>query len=557
MPLNLRPLLAQNSIVAKDQSVKRLDINPADEFGWCQEALIKEIERQYNAGKPVRIIVLKARQLGISTVTEAVLFNWLFIHPNTTAKVLTHEMPATLNLFTKTKMYWDTWPFQNLYNTKYATKFGYEFSNGSSISVATASNEKSGRSFTIHACHLSEFAFYPDPHSLMAGLNQTIPDKHGTIVVIESTAQGTGNMFHEMWDQACNGEIDFVPLFFPWWMHSEYRNFADHINPSDLDQYEQWLFHLMTEEGYEDHLGKHIITEPDAFQAIAWRRWCIPNKLNSDEDKFMEEYPATPEEAFIATGRPIFAPRFLRECFIKPKDKGVGFLRERADGTVIFEPDRNGPLTIFKAPSRRDKRSDRYFLAGDPSRSLEGDPACMQVINRGTFEQVAVWHDNIDPVSFADEMMMLGKFYNTCQVCPEVEGGGYATIGVLLTKNYPNIWQHRWADKAPGKIGHSYGWLTNFQRKHWSIGILKKLILDRSITIHDEETYAQLRDFVQREDGVMGNATRGGHDDAVMALAICVTASITEGPFIDDRVGANPVLDIFNQEWMEYDDAAV
>jgi hypothetical protein len=555
MPLDLRPLLAQNSIVAKDKSVKKLDINEEDEYGWCQVGFIRAVERQYNSGKPVRIIILKARQLGMSTVTEAILFNWLFIHPHTNALVVTHENKATLSLFQKTKMYWDTWPFKNLYHTKYATKFGLNFSNGSDISVATAKNVQSGRGSTIHALHLSEFAFYPDPLGLMSGLNQTIPDEHGTIVVIESTAQGTGNMFHEMWDQACAGEIDYLPLFFPWWMHNGYRNHAEHLDRDSFDDYEEWLFNLCTTIGYEDYEGTHTITPDEAMEAIAWRRWAIPNKLYGDEDKFMEEYPATPDEAFIASGRPIFPPRFLRDCFVKPRNEGTGFLRERHDGTVIFEHQRGGPLTIFKAPSRRDTRSDRYFVSGDPSRSLEGDPACMQVINRATFEQVAVYHNNIDPVTFGHEMELLGRFYHECMVCPEVEGGGQATIAILLDHNYPNIWQHRWADKAPGKLSTSFGWSTSFNRKNWCIGFLKKLILERQIIIHDYKTYAQLRDYVQHDDSSsMGNATPGGHDDAVMALAIGVTASQTEGPFMDDRASASVITDMFSGGFTDYEE---
>src|SRR5271170_2482900 len=101
MPLDLRPLLAQLSIIAKDKTVKKLDINEEDEYGWCQVGLLRAVERQYNAGKPVRIIILKARQLGMSTVAEAILFNWLFIHNHTNALVVTHENKATLSLFQK------------------------------------------------------------------------------------------------------------------------------------------------------------------------------------------------------------------------------------------------------------------------------------------------------------------------------------------------------------------------------------------------------------------------------------------------------------------------
>lgn len=545
--LNLRPLLSQLTIIGKDLVTKKLNINDEDEYGWCQGGLVDEVERQYNAGKPVRIIVLKARQLGISTVTEGILFNWTFIHPGTNALVATHENEASANLFEKTKLYWNTWPFRKFYKTKYHTRREIHFlETGSSIKVTSAKNLQKGRSFTFHAVHLSEFAFYPDPDTLLTGLNQTVPNKHGTVVIIESTANGQGNLFHQMWKDAVNGDIDYVPLFFPWWYHSDYRSHTTLHSLDQLEPEELSYFKLFTETGYTDSQGNTItITRPEAYQAIEWRRWAIPNLANSDEDKFMQEYPATPEEAFIATGHPVFSPLALRQCYAH-KVGQRGHLIEDVGGKYRFVEDRSGNLTIFKNP-RRDARTDRYFIGADPSRILEGDPSCMQVINRGTFEQVAVWHGQIEPISFGREMMKVGYFFNTAMLCPEVNGSGMGTIGYILSQNYPSVWQHRWADRLPGKLGSAYGWATNWERKMQAIGFLKSLILDRSLKIHDALTFSQLEDYAFLGQD-FGNATSGKHDDAVMALAIAIAASIAEGPFIESTGTHNPIFDIFTQE---------
>ena len=103
MPLALRPLLSKLSIKTKTAQILPLDIVDSD-FAWSQGPFIDEIERQYNAGLPVRIIVLKARQLGISTAAEGVLFNWCFIHPGTNSLVISHEDPAGQELFQMTKL---------------------------------------------------------------------------------------------------------------------------------------------------------------------------------------------------------------------------------------------------------------------------------------------------------------------------------------------------------------------------------------------------------------------------------------------------------------------
>ena len=101
--------------------MRRLDLNYIDpdptigDWGWAQRPFVAEIERQYNTGRPVRIIVLKARQLGISTATEAVLFLWSFFHRGTNGLVLSYEDGQAQELFQMTKLYWDTWPHRGLY----------------------------------------------------------------------------------------------------------------------------------------------------------------------------------------------------------------------------------------------------------------------------------------------------------------------------------------------------------------------------------------------------------------------------------------------------------
>lgn len=531
MPLQLRPLLRELTIQNKDGVEERFDID--GQFAWAQRSFIQTIETQYNAGKPVRIIVLKARQLGISTATEGILFNWAFLHPGSNGLVIAHQADATSGLFEKTKMYWETWPFRPYFTLKYGTRRELQWAETRShIKVATAKNVASGRGSTLHAVHASECAFYPDPYTLMTGLNQTIPNKHGTIVILESTANGRGNWFHKQWMAAEEGESEYIPLFFPWWKHYEYAMATTLNIRSELDPEERELLRMGA-----------------SFEHIAWRRWAIVNKANGDLDYFMQEYPATADEAFIATGRPIFSYSRLKKCF--DRKKGIrGTLHDLQNGQVKFISDITGNLTIYKAPRPGDKRQDRYFVAGDPSLVLNGDPACIQIINRATFEQVAVWHGRLDPMSFGEEMIRIGKFYNHATICPEVEGGGQATIATILNRGYPFIWMHRVPDRIV-KGFNAYGWSTNWQRKSWAIGTLNRLVVDGSIHIHDQKTYDQLLNYTVLPNGDWGNADPDVHDDAVMAMAIAVTASITDGPFTDEAEQRTIIHDLVDQEWLD------
>jgi hypothetical protein len=533
MPLQLRPLLRELTIQTKGLTTERFPIDAP--FAWAQREFVDAVESQYNQRQPVRIIVLKARQLGISTATEGIIFNWSFVHPGTNGLVIAHENEASSGLFEKTKMYWDTWPFRPYYTLKYATRRELSWvETRSHIKVATAKNVASGRGSTLHAVHASECAFYADPEALMVGLNQTIPNKHGTIVVLESTANGVGNWFHKTWQSAEHGESEYLPLFFPWYRHPEYAQPTTLNVRSELDPDERELLRVGA-----------------SYENIAWRRWAIVNRASGDLDFFMQEYPSTPEEAFITTGRPIFSYSCLRECY--DKERGFrGVLHDLQSGNVKFVNDRSGNLVIYKAPRPDDPRTDRYFVAGDPSYSVEGDPACIQVINRKTMEQVAVWHGRCDPMSLGDEMIRIGKFYNYATLCPEVEGGGQATIATIINRGYPNIWMHRNPDRV-AKGFNAFGWSTNWQRKSWAIGTLSRMVIDKSLRIHDQVTYDQLRDYVVRPNGDWGNSDPDIHDDSVMALAIAVTASRAEGPFVENYVENSPIHDIIDQEWDDRD----
>jgi hypothetical protein len=534
--LKLAPLLATLTISAPRGDNHAMEATcpfPITEpFAWAQREFLTEIERQYNSNRPVRIIVLKARQLGISTAMEGVLFWWGFIHQGSNGLVVAHENDASQSLFEKTKLYWDTWPYNNLYTLRHSSQRRLTWvETMSSMRIASAKNVQSARGRTLHGVHASECAFWDDPETLMIGLHQTIPDRHGTIVVLESTANGIGNWFHEQWLDAERGDTDYIPLFFPWWRHPDYKKHTTLCTELELTPDERRLLRIGAD-----------------YPAIEWRRWAIPNLAGSDEQFFMQEYPATPEEAFITTGTNVFPLQKLDEAYV-PLRGYTGLLIEDNAGRVKFIHDPGGPVTIFKAPTTRERRYDRYFVSGDPSETIAGDPACMQVINRGTLEQVAVWHGRIDPINFAKEMMLLGRYYHDAMLCPEIEGGGQATIATLINASYPHLWQHKWPDKMPGKASTSFGWWTSWQRKNWAIGRLRYLIADNSITLHDKETYLQLRSYITFENGEMGNANKKIHDDAVMALSIAVTASAAEGPFSELATGTyGNIIDMFSEQ---------
>lgn len=508
MPLDLTPWMQQLTIQKKDLSVEPIDLSAP--FAVAQKALCEEVERQYNLGLPVRIIVLKARQMGLSTAVEGILFNWCFLHPGTRSLVIAHETKATQHLFDMTKLMWEEWPFREAFHEKHNSlkTLGW-LENRSSMSVATARNAGSGRSFTYHAVHCSECAFWEEPERLLVGLNQSVPYKHGTIMILESTANGVGNWFHQEWLRAVHKESNFVPLFFPWFDQEEYS-----INNTTLKQDNLLIEERELAERHDLDLGQ-----------LAWRRHAIQNLCLGDENQFHQEYPCTPNEAFLSTGHHVFPLTKLEECY-EPKQGITGFLHDN-NGKITFTADPTGPLTIYTWPSS-DRDWGRYVVAGDPSRTTYGDGAAIQVFNRRTFEQVAVWHGHIDPVPFAHEIIRLGYYFNQALINTEINGPGYGTIAVLLQLGYPDIWRHRWADKSPGKLSQSWGWQMSYARKHWAVSEVVNLIAQGHITIHDEQTYDEMSTFVQLPGAEMGPSNPNGNDDSVTSLLIAICSTMTE-----------------------------
>lgn len=512
----LLPMCRRLSIVDKRIGVVKLDPN------WAQTAFVEDFERQMNTRGRVRTIILKARQLGMSTVTEACLFNMCFIVPHYRGLIVTHEVPASQRLLEMTQLYWDTYPFRSVFSRpKYNSRNDLVWSDTSSgIRIATAGKKGSegvGRSNTIHFLHASEVAFWDNPEGIMLGLTQAIPDAaEGTAIVLESTANGIGNFFEQTWKKATAGENEYVPLFFPWISHYEYRASAigiPHYNLGALDDEERTLQAI----GVDD-------------DQLAWRRWMIVNKCNSDPLQFAQEYPATPEQAFIATGTNVFHYPLLYAAY--EPEPGVKGRLLRDGQHVTFEHDPTGPLTLYRQPDTGTWGD--YIVAGDPTHTTRGDYAVAQVLNRRTLEQVAVYRAKVEPMSFGQELFKLGVFYNTALVSSEAEGPSSAAIGQLHALNYPRLYRRARPDATPGKQrGDIWGWMTTRQSKAFMVGVVKKYLVDRSITIHDSETFSEMKDYVIRDGGEMGPADEeNGHDDTVMALAQACACNFQEGPIL-------------------------
>lgn len=506
--------MQQLTIKDKDAKLKRL--HPDDDFAWAQREFVKQVEYQHNTGQPIRIIILKGRQVGMSTVTQALLFLWGFMFPGNNALVMSRDREASEDLFGMCKLMWDTWPHRVLFSTSRASTRRLAWNETlSTFRVESAKKKEPGRGGTLQAVHMSEVAFWEDAE-LASNLMNAIPNRHGTIVILESTANGVGGYFYDEWMKAIRGESDFVALFFPWFLHREYTVRKHTLVDALLTPTE-----LTLQRNFKLSLGQ-----------LAWRRRKI-RESNGDEDLFKQEYPCTWMEAFLSTGDNVFPLEAMTECYFPPgseyRGKKVG--RSRGNlvndgGEIKFFKDYSGELQVFKKPDPRKKM--QYVVGCDPSRTTTGDPACIQVLNRVTLEQVAVWRGHKTTDDLAELVALLGFWYNTAVVNVEINGGGAGVIAVLVHTRYPNLWRWRRPDRPLNKLGNVYGWSTNQMTKPWGIGSLQSYFTKRALILHDPVTYTECMEYTLYDGVEMGPASGDGTDDTVMALMIALMTNITE-----------------------------
>ncbi|MBO7254497.1 MAG: hypothetical protein J6V36_04255, partial [Clostridia bacterium] len=240
-------------IKTKDNKIKGLKLNPS------QKKLYETIKREHNLGKPVRIIILKARQMGFSTLSEALIFHSTVTRENVNSQIIAHTGESTSNLFNMSKLFYDELPsfMKPMLKASNAKELIFENPTKkqkekrenpglrSKIKCTTANASGVGRSDTLTNLHVSEYAFWEgDKRGTLTGLMQAVPNLKGTMVIIESTANGFDD-FKAMWDSAVRGESDFVPLFFPWFEMKENRMNANGIILTSEEKELKGFFPLM------------------------------------------------------------------------------------------------------------------------------------------------------------------------------------------------------------------------------------------------------------------------------------------------------------------------
>jgi len=436
---------------------------------------LNRAQQEYSCNCTQRNIVLKARQVGITTYVAARFFIQTITQPGTVSLQVAHDQESAEQIFRMVHRFWENLPIevqQGALRTSRSNVREMAFPRlDSEYRVATAADEDAGRGTTVHNLHCSEVARWPgDPQETLSSLRATVPE--GGHIVLESTPSGASGAFYEEWQQA--DETGYTRHFFPWWYDKAYRVKVGDTLADPLTQEEQAL---MERAGL-------------SLEQIAWRR-ATHAQLHG---LAWQEYAEDPTTCFLQSAECVFDLKAIDQASTAARDP-----------VEVWENER---LRVWFPP----QKEKEYVIGVDPAGGgRDGDYCCAQVIDRETALQCAEWHGHYPPREFAEALVRLAKRYNNALLVVERNNHGYAVLECLKNAGYENVYHE----------GNQGGWLTSAVTRPAMIEDLAEVLAAKPELLQSTRLMGELLTFVRQRDGSAAAAS-GAHDDCVMAMAIAL-----------------------------------
>lgn len=494
-----------------------------------QRAVIAALESARRAGRPMRLIVLKARQWGCTTIIQLYIA-WLqtCLCTEANALICAHRKDsaaAIRGMYTRLLArhppeLWQADSRPRLVPYEGSADIKRIDGLDCTIAVASCRNEDSVRGFDIALAHLTEVAYWQEsegyaPEDVVQAVYGTVAVMPGTLVALESTANGVGNFFHREWLRSKNGAGDKTAVFVPWHEIAIYTAepddataFADSLSP---DEKVQWNAGL-------------------TLQQLYWQR-CKRLEIGNDE-RFKAEFPSDDIEAFTCRLNTVFDP-----AKVEALRGGCSALRidgELNDAATRFVPDRTGKLAVWEKPHN----DAAYVVAVDVGgRSAAADWSVIAVVKRGSGaelpEVVAQWRGHIDHDILALKAVAIARYYRNALLV--VESNTFETSGdeanyYILTemaRKYHNMYMRRNYDRERRTNTYRYGFHTNRRTKPALIGNLIATVREGAYVERDPQACDEMLHYEQLDNGGFG-ARAPYHDDILMTRAIALYVIATE-----------------------------
>ncbi len=438
-------------------------------------------QRAFERRRGERNIVLKARQMGMTTWAAGRFFLKTITRPGTLTLEVAHTREAAEEIFRIVHRFLDWLPEElreGPLKTSRANVRQIVFPEiDAQYRVVSAGERNAGRGLTVQNLHCSELARWPgDPGETLAGLRAAMAP--GAELILESTPDGVGGCFHEEWQKA--GETGMARHFFPWWMERRYR--ARAADEASLTEEERGL------------IARHGLD----LKQIGYRRQIRADFRGLARQEFAEDE----ESCFLASGDSVFELSAIEARL--------------ATVAAPVELRRNGELEIWLPPLK----GKEYLVAVDPAGGgSEGDYSAAQVLELETGLQCAEFAGHVGGLELARLVTALAAEYNQAWLVVERNNHGSGVLALAETVcGYKRIY------KQSGKAG----WLTTSMSRPAALGRLDAGLVERPECFQSRRLLAECRSFVRMPDGSSG-ARPGTHDDRVMAMAIGLGARATCG----------------------------
>lgn len=513
-------------VVDKEQQTKPFFFNEVQtEF---VDILNKTI-RSYEEGKitNISILVLKGRQQGFTTLITAIQLSYDLVKKNFQGLTLSDKADNTEIIFqNKAKYPYNALPEVIKPTEKYNNKRQLLFEKmNSSWSVDTATDNM-GRSRTINFFHGSECAFWACGIApVQAGLGEAFTNN--CIKIYESTANGY-NDYQKMWDSK-----EHINCFFEWWKTKEYRtNFENEEKKveflNNICNKQNWIFIRL--KWLKD------IKKLDNEQ-LYW--YYKKYKGYLDKDLIKQEYPCTPREAFLLSGKTVFDTELLlKRLETAPKPLKTGYFIYDYDGLKITNirwiNDNNGYINIYQVPNA--PVVTKYCIGGDTAGD-GSDYFTAHVLDAKTGIQVATLKNQFDPDLYTKQMYCLGKYYKNALIAIEANFDSFP-IRELQRLGYDNQYIREQVDTYTGKMEKKFGFRTTMMTRPVIISNLIQIVREHCETLNDKDTLEELLTIIRNEKGRI-EAPEGGHDDQMMGLAIAHEAR-SQVSFAEEAINIYP-----------------
>ncbi len=448
-----------------------------DKHGHLRPFILNRAQQDLERRSTRRNIVLKARQLGVTTYVAARFFINCITREGTLSVQVAHDQRSAEEIFRIVHRLLDNLPEplrRGALLTSRANVRQIVFPVfDSEYRVETAADPNAGRGLTIHNLHCSEVARWPrDVSETLASLRAAVPPEGE--IFLESTPNGVGGAFYDEWQ--CASQTGYQRHFYPWWWDPSYRR------PLKLVRFSDEELELMQ---------KHGLTPAQ----IAFRREVHANFRN----RAREEYAEEPESCFLASGDCVFEIEIVDQ-------------RLRQAAPIIENTDQGKLLTFFPpVAGGLGYLPKQYIIGVDPAGGgTDGDYSCAQVIERTHGVQCAELHGHFPPQALAARVALLARKYNDALVAVERNNHGHAVLSSLLMgQGYTNVYQ----------AGGQPGWLTNVATRPRMLENFAALLSAAPFMFLSPRLLEECRTFVRHPDGSC-SAASGAHDDTVMAMAI-------------------------------------